>query len=142
MSKYVYRLLNDDESFLEIDKLRFECFNIKNFDETNGYLRKIRDGYVLVVGCYLDNSLVGGVYVSDYLNSLYIDQLFVKENCRRMHIGSGLLEFVFKNKNIFENYFNKKFDVSRLESANKDDFYHYIGYRDENNLIGTMRKKI
>ena len=140
-----YELLdNNNKDILEIEMLRCEAFNIKELVKDSYYYKKIKDGDMVVVKCYLDDKLVGGVYVTNSYSSLFIDQIFIRPKYQRngLHIGSRLLNYVLENKNIFEDYFNKKFSVSRLENRCQDEFYNYMGYKNENNLMDTMKRRI
>ncbi len=94
------------------------------------------------MGAFLDNELVGVVYINDYYKSLYIDQIFVDKKLHRNKIATNMLKYVLNNKEMFEKIFNKKFDISRLESNGSDLFYEEMGYKKENNVIGTFKRRI
>ncbi len=87
--------------------------------------------------------MIGGIYLSDSYSSLFVEQIFVSKNYQfsDLKVGSNLLHFIIDNKSIFEKRFNKKFNISRLESKNQDKFYSSNGYVQENNLIGTMKRR-
>ena len=144
MNQLSYRLLNSSDFItFHPEHLRQDAYSsTEKFSDF--YLKKIKEGYLLAFGCFYQNQLVGCAYLSNYLNSLYIEQLFVKKEYQNhpLHIGYHLLEYILVNKKIFEDYFNEIFEYSRLESRGHDSFYQALGYRQENNLLETMKKRI
>ena len=142
MEELEFRLLDNLEDVINLEKLRSLCFDNKEFIVNNVYYDNIINGKIVVVECFYKNKLVGAIYVSDSLNSLYIEQLFILKEYRNRLFGTNLMNYVIDNKEIFEKYFNKRFIFSRLESRNKDNFYNKVGYRQEHNIMGTMKKNI
>lgn len=142
MSKLSYVFFDShDKEILNLEELRCEVFETEG---TSYYLDLIYKERMLAIGGYLDDKLVGGVYVTDSFDSLFIEQVFVKKEFQNnsLHIGSSLLKYILENKKIIEKFFHKEFNRCRLESRNKDSFYKMLGFREENNIIGTMKRRI
>ena len=143
MLEFELMAISDDE-ILKIEKLRCEVFNYDFSRENNYYFRELKKGNIIGIKCLYDGKLIGGIYLSDLYSSLFVEQIFVSKNYQfsDLKVGSNLLHFIIDNKSIFEKKFFKKFNISRLESKNHDKFYISNGYVQENNLIGTMKRKI
>ena len=142
MNKLIYKIYNPKSKEIEdLEKLRCEIIKI---DKSNYYLDLLLKGKIIGIGCYYNNQLIGGSYISDFLNSLYIEQIFVKEEYQNnaLHIGSSILKYILENKKIFSEYYNKNFDNCRLESKNRDSFYSKLGFKNEGNIMGTMKKRL
>ena len=132
----------------EIETLRKEAFNI---DETkldaginNFYEKQIEDNKILPIGGYVNDELVAGIYISAALNSLFIEQLFVKKEYRHNGYGKQIVKFVLDNKHIFEEFFKQEFDFSKAEIRNNDalKLVENLGYSETNDIYGTFRKRI
>ncbi len=132
----------------EIETLRKEAFNI---DETkldaginSFYEKQIDDNKILPIGGYVNDELVAGIYISAALNSLFIEQLFVKKEYRHNGYGKQIVKFVLDNKHIFEEFFKQEFDFSKAEIRNNDalKLVENLGYSETNDIYGTFRKRI
>lgn len=132
----------------EIETLRKEAFNI---DETkldaginSFYEKQIDDNKILPIGGYVNDELVAGIYISSALNSLFIEQLFVKKEYRHNGYGKQIVKFVLDNKHIFEEFFKQEFDFSKAEIRNNDalKLVENLGYSETNDIYGTFRKRI
>ncbi len=132
----------------EIETLRKEAFNI---DETkldaginSFYEKQIDDNKILPIGGYVNDKLVAGIYISAALNSLFIEQLFVKKEYRHNGYGKQIVKFVLDNKHIFEEFFKQEFDFSKAEIRNNDalKLVENLGYSETNDIYGTFRKRI
>ncbi len=143
MLKFELVKISDDD-ISEIEKLRCEVFNFGFSEKNNYYFRKLKEGKIIGIKCLYEKKLIGGIYLSDAYNSLFVEQLFVskKYQLSDLKVGSKLLHFIIDNKTVFEKKFNKQFNVSRLESRNQDEFYIRNGYIKENHLIDTMKRRI
>lgn len=142
MNELIYKINNPNSKEIEeLEKLRCEIIKI---DKSNYYLDLLLNGKIIGIGCYYNNQLIGGAYISDFLNSIYIEQLFVKEEYQNnaLHIGSSILKYILENKKIFSEYYNKNFDTCRLESKNRDSLYSKLGFKKEGNIMGTMKKRL
>lgn len=130
-----------DSRIIEIEKLRREVFHV---DNGKYFIREISNDKIIVIGCFLQKKLVGGAYISLSYNSLFIESIFVEEKYQRnaLHVGSLMFQYILNHKNIFEKIFNTTFHQCRLESRNQDSFYEKLGFREEDNVIGTMKRSI
>ena len=128
----------------KLEKLRCNAYGMEYNGDNLYYKNKISDGNIVPLGCFYKQELVAGIYISNSLNSLFIEQIFVKREFQNsdLHIGNYLLHYVLKNKHIFEDYFGVKFSYSRLDNRGHESFYEKLGYVSENNLLDTMKKRI
>ena len=131
-------LVLDNDEFLKLENLRYEVLGLpKEIMGKSYYLDKFNKYKLLGAGAYIDNKLVGGIYISDSYDTLYIEYLFVSKEYQsnKNHIGSELLSFVLKNKNAFEEYFNIDIYVSMLEPGSEllRMYYRKFGYKDIGN---------
>ena len=64
--------------------------------------------------------------------------LFIKKEYQRsnLHLGSNLLKYILKNKQIIENYFQTNFYYSYLDtSKNNEQLFLQLGYQEKNFLM-------
>ena len=125
-----------------VDRLRYDVENLE-YVEDNYFINKIKNNEICVLACFIDNSVVGGVYLSNYLNSLYVEKVFVKESFQKQGIASSMIKYVINNKDYFEGFFNKRIDYSKLEPNSNltIDIYRKLGYRGPDDL-NIMRRRI
>ena len=125
-----------------VDRLRYAIHDC-NYEECNFYINRIKKDEICVLACFIENDLAAGMYISNYLNSLYVEKLFVKESFRKQGIASNMINYVINNKEYFENFFNQKIDYSRLEPNSNltIDIYRKLGYRGPDNL-NIMKRRI
>lgn len=137
-----YKLMEPtkENSYLT-EQLRLKSYGInpspKDFDEY--YIENICNGTIIAIICYQDNKPIGGCYISDTFNSIYIDYLFVLPEYQNkgLHIGRSILQYIFDNKNIVEEYYNKEFTQSKLyaTSPKSKALYKKIGYKEQQELL-------
>lgn len=135
-----YKIVNENE-FDEIEQIRKKAFNIK--EGNCYYLDKLKKADFIAIGLYVDNHLVGGIYISKSLNSLYLECGFIEEKYRNMGLFHNMIDYILINKEKFEIYFNTKFEFSRLEPNSKEmiNYYRDIGFSGPNDY-NIMSKKI
>ena len=141
MGMLVCRLFDkDDNQVYSIEKLRRDVFHV---DIGDYFEHQINDGKITVLGCFFQDKLVGGAYLSSSFDSLFVESIFVKEEYQHhpLHIGSFMIQYIFEHKDIFEKMFHTTFSQCRLESRNQDSFYQNLGFRQENNIMGTMKRR-
>lgn len=71
-----------DENIEKLELARFDAYGMKvdDFDLKNTFsANQLRNKKYLAFGAYLEDELVGGCYISNSRNSLYIEELFVKK---------------------------------------------------------------
>lgn len=142
MIEYRVLLLNDEIINL-LECLRYDSYQMK-FDKsvvTQGYYyNALSNNKYFVFGCFCDNFLIGGCYVSNLYNSLYIEQLFIKREHQNNGIGHKFLEYVLKNKCLIEDFYHNRFYYSYLDATPRaESLYKRLGYREDNYL---MKKRI
>ena len=132
-----HRILKD---YKEVEKLRRKVFDIK--PELDYYENNLKEGKMIAVGSYIDDKLVGAAYISSSLHSLFIEQLFVHKEHQKKGIGSNLIRYILKHKNLFENYFNEKFIYSKAEPSSEEAFkmVQNLGYERSNDALDSVRK--
>lgn len=146
MNNIHYKLIPlTNENIELLENIRYNAFGIdknKLEIESSFYAKKLKEKKYIVFGVSLNNQLVGACYISNYHNSLYIEQLFIlkKYQKTKLHLGTNLLKFILSNKKIVENYFNTKFYFSYLENyKDTSDFYKTLGYEEKEFF---MRKRL
>ena len=135
----------DNIDIIKFETLRWNAFSHSGPVIVNNYFKdKIEKGEIMVVGCYYLDELIAGAYISPNFQSLYIDELFVRRDFQRnqSHIGTFLMRYILNHKEEIEKYFNCSFSISRLDNKGAHSFYQSLGYKDENNVMGTMKRKI
>lgn len=91
-------------------------------------------------------NIVATCYVSDLLNSLYVEYLFVQPEYQKtgLKLGIKLLQYIINNKHLAEEYFGCKFSKSKLTPSNEGitKIYEEEGYKIDDNDITVMTKRI
>ena len=144
MDDFNFTVIDGENNFKLLESLRFDSYGIHNIDFNQYYYDKFIHHKILLYGAFYHGVLVGGAYISSSFDSLFVEQLFVKKEFQKsyLHVGSKLLNYIIYDKKYCEEFFKTKFDVSRLESRNNDLFYQKLGYQKEDNIYGTMKKRI
>lgn len=60
------------ENIKEVEKVRYNAYGYSFTCENNCFVEAILDGKIIMFGCYIFDELVGGCYVSNSNQSLYI----------------------------------------------------------------------
>ena len=130
-----------EESSLDIanklEELRLRSYGInpspKDYDPY--YIDNIIKGNMLAFTCYKDNDIIGGCYISNAFNSIYVDYLFILKEYQNkgLHIGRQLLQFILDNKILVEEYYKTEFNESRLYALTDKtkEIYSSMGYEEE-----------
>ena len=141
MHNFEYRVFNQEKDYINLEQLRKDVFKIK---DSEYYMTKILEGKILVIGCFYQDELVAGAYLSNSYHSLFVEQIFVRDDYQGsvLHVGYYLMKYILEHKEIFDEFFHTSFDQCRLESRNCDSFYEKLGFKTEDNILGTMRKRI
>lgn len=129
----------------ELELARFDAYGMKtdDFDLKNTFsANQLRNKKYLAFGAYLEDELVGGCYVSNSRNSLYIEELFVKKEAQKIKVGTNLLKYVLKRKSFIEKYYHQEFNTSCLENRNESNgIYQSLGYRKISSIVMSKRFK-
>lgn len=141
-----YKIIDKTEkNIFLLEQIRLNAYQIdtSNFNIQNGFYAKdlVNHNY-LVIGCFIENELIGAAYIKDTYQSLYIDQIFIRKEYQKapQHFGTNLLKYILENKDIVEKYFHTSFTYSYLDDGrNTKKFYENLGYTETNNL---MRKHL
>ena len=139
---FEYNIIENNE-LDEVENLRKRVLNL-TMVEKSFYYKELKNGKMQAIGVVLNNKLIAGAYISNSLNSLYIEQIFVDKQYQNKGVATNLINYIHKNKSIFENYFNSKFNVSKLEPNSKQikKFYENLGYVESNDFQQSMKKRI
>ncbi len=125
----------------KVEELRIYSYGFN--DNTNTfYTDALKSRKMLALGAYINDELVGAAYLSGYLNALYIENVFVKCEYRNKKVATDLINYIIMNKDIFENFFGKKFMKSMIEpnSIITINLYEKIGYSGPNSLNIMSRR--
>ena len=140
-----YKILNSND-YIEIDEL--DKIRIKSFDQETSsdfFINKIKNNQLSAVQVSKDNNVIGGayVYISPNTYSLNIDRVFILEEYRHNKYASDLLNYILKNKKIFEDIYDTKINKSIVEPSSEGliDFYKLNGYHGPN-AMGIMYKML
>lgn len=134
----------NEENIEKLELARFDAYGMKTdeFDIKNTfYANELRNKKFLAFGTYLEDELIGGCYVSNSRNSLFIEQLFIKRKYQRLKLGTLLLTYILENKEMIEKYYQREFNACCLENRKElDKFYESLGYKRINQMV--MKKRI
>lgn len=134
-----------DENIEKLELARFDAYGMKtdDFDLKNTFsANQLRNKKYLAFGAYLEDELVGGCYVSNSRNSLYIEELFVRKDTKQIEVGTDLLKYVLKRKSFIEKYYHQEFNTSCLENREElNDIYQSLGYRKISQIVMSKRFK-
>ena len=134
-----------DENIEKLELARFDAYGMKrdDFDLKNTFSAdQLRNKKYLAFGAYLEDKLVGGCYVSNSRNSLYIEELFVRKDAKQIEVGTNLLKYVLKRKSFIEKYYRQEFNTSCLENREElNGIYQSLGYRKISQIVMSKRFK-
>lgn len=128
--------------------LRFRAYgiNASRNDLDEYFIGEITSGRVLVFTCNIDNETVAVAYISNFSDSLFVDYLFVIPEYRNkgLQLGRNLLLYIINNKQIVEEYFNRKFKYSKLSATSEKSksLYLKIGYKESTNNTDLLIRNI
>jgi len=135
---------NSDQELDAIEMIRKQAFHLKPTGE-NHYKKHIREGKMIPFSMEKeDGEMIGGCYLGEYRNSIYVYFLFLKPEYQKsgLQLGRKLLLEVLKHKKEIEEILHQSFDTSSLH-PNCDkvkEVYESIGYKEES--YGYYIKKI
>ena len=134
-----YKVVDDINS---VENLRRYSYGFGE-DINKFYSNSLTNKTMIAIGAYIDEKLVGAAYISSYLTSLYIENIFVDKEYRNNKVATNLIKYVITNKDIFENFFGKEFITSKLEPNSSEiiRLYERLGYS-EPNSFNIMNKRI
>ena len=134
-----------DENIEKLELARFDAYGMKtdDFDLKNTFsANQLRNKKYLAFGAYLEDKLVGGCYVSNSRNSLYIEELFVRKDAKQIEVGTNLLKYVLKRKSFIEKDYQQEFSTSCLENREElNGIYQSLGYRKISQIVMSKRFK-
>ncbi len=132
-----YKVLDNTlENATMLEHLRLSSYGFtpteEDYDES--YIKDICTKRILPFIIIYKDKIVGGSYVSNTLNSLYIDYLFILPEYQEkgLRLGRQLLKFILKNKQLVEEYFDTNFTQSKLCATNEKTkkLYTKMGYKE------------
>ena len=129
---YKVECVYGDDKIIDFEKRRVEAFDGKKDIKTiknAPYGKAIKDGDMLALNCLEGDKAIGGVLLDVKGEDLHIERLFVDFEKRGNGVGTFLLEYIDKNKGIFEDYFGLSLDGILLEPLQSNiDYYYDRGY--------------
>ena len=134
MEGYTIKIVGKtEEEILQIEALRKQVFHIKA-SAPNRYAKQIRDEKIIPFALFKGEDLIGGCYVGEGFDSLYIYYLFVREDFQKtgLRLGRGLLQEVLDHKAEIEALFDNHFERSALHPISEEvkKIYQKIGYQE------------
>ena len=138
-------LLSNIEEYEKIEELRKEVFDLKSSPGTY-YLNGLIDNKIKAVATKKDNEIIAGCYFHSFINSLVIDQVFVKENYQEtgLKLGRKLLLELLNHKKELEKILDTELYTTSIEPIDEKAEYIYrkIGYKQGNSFTGMMHKSL
>lgn len=129
----IHIIPDSEEQIRKIESLRKSVFHLKQ-DAPNRYAKPIRDGMIIPFALYKGDELIGGCYVGDGYDSLYIYYLFIREDYQKtgQNIGRRFLQNIINHKEQIEVLLNHPVKQSALHPMNDNlkKVYRAIGYQD------------
>ena len=126
------KLATTNDEILEFEQLRTKVFSRgKELDslEKSPYARHIKNGDLLAFQCLKEGKQIGGMLLATDKNNIKIHRLFVEEKERSNGAGSFMLDYVYKHKEFFEDYYGLDLSGIIMEPLNSSvDFYFNNGY--------------
>lgn len=118
------RILETEDNIVKSELLRLTAFNVdlQDFDVSNSYYYMgIKNNLFIPFGLFIKGQLVAGCYVSNFNDSLYIDQLFVNPIFHNtgLRFGRMILRYILNNKKQLEEIFERKLTTSTIEPLNE-----------------------
>jgi len=132
---YKIRMVCNENDLDEVEKIRKEAFHLKE-NSINVFKKHIQAGMMVAFSLETeDNEKIGGCYLGEYNNTLYVYYLFLKESYQKSGKGIGrnfLLE-ILKHKKAIELILNKNYDFSSLHPTctKLTNMYKEIGYEEK-----------
>lgn len=148
MQERVTIMHNTKENAVMTEQMRLRAYGIqKDLDvKDSEYIEEITKGDILVFLYAVEDHPIAGCYISNFLNALYVDYLFVLPDYQRkgLRYGQKLLSYILEHKEVVEQYFHRKFSVSELTPGKEEiaPVYEAIGYKKKSSNTGTMYRKI
>lgn len=139
------KIAKDKNTIRNLEYIRENAFGMKHKNkeelENNYFYKNIENGKMVLFYIIDNDQIVGGCIVSNTLNSLYIEKLFINPAYQNKGYGLNLLKYILEHKNILEEYYHTKFSVARLEPLNGlNKYYSKLGFKESS--LDTMKKHI
>lgn len=138
-----FKFLNNNLiNYMKLERIRSSAYFIDYF-VSDRFTNKVLNNQLLLVGAFIDNELVAGAFITDELDSLYIDQLFVGVKYQRneLHVGYNLMKYILNNKDKVEEYFHKELLLSKLQASDSlQPFYKKLGYHTGENYMHMIKR--
>lgn len=131
MSTYTIKIVKTPEELSLIESIRKEAFHLKD-NSFNLYQKHIKANKIIPFALYKEDEMIGGCYIGEYQNAMYVYSLFLKENYQRSGEGIGrkfLLE-LSKYKKAIEALLKSTFEFISLHPCSDKliEIYESIGF--------------
>lgn len=119
-------LSTDDDTLINIEKLRAECFNTEPNFQFNWYINSIQSGRLIPFGTYVDDELAASAFVEYTQEKLHITLIFTKPKFQEtgLKLGRQLLKYIISNKKVLEEYFGV--EINQIELSYKSEKSHQL----------------
>lgn len=141
-------VLPTENNIIQLETLRSNAYNNSNFQSkiNSYYANQLRKNKYIVFAYIYEGEMVAACYVSNSLDSLYVEQLFVAKRYQEvgLHLGQKLLSSIIENKNFVEHYFNKEFTYTKISPCDpkSNNIYKKMGYRLIHKSLNIFGKRI
>ena len=144
MEGYTIQIMGKSEQEIhKIESLRKQAFHLKA-STPDRYASAIKRDKIIPFALFKGEELIGGCYVGDNFDSLYIYYLFLNESYQKsgLKLGRRLLTEILAHKQEIEALLEKPLTCSKLHPNSEPvrKVYEEIGYQNANN--GVMIKRI
>lgn len=132
---YKIRIVCNDSDLDEVEQIRKEAFHLKE-NAINTFKKHIENGKMIAFSLETEeDEKIGGCYLGEYNNTLYVYYLFLKESYQRSGKGIGrrfLLE-IFNHKKAIELILKHNYEYSSLHPTctKLTEMYKEIGYQEQ-----------
>lgn len=142
-----FAILKNDNDMIELmERLRKNAFGFDADTINQYYINRLMDNSLVMLACVYNNKLIGGAYIANRFNKLYIESLFVDKSLQRskLHVGTRIMNYIINNNELFDKLFDTKFYFSSLEPIDEEvaSFYKRLGYHQNDNDSLILRKKL
>ena len=125
----------NDDTLIDLERLRAETFNTTPNYNFNWYVSSIQSGRCLPFGTYIDNELAAGAIIEQSNDVLHIILIFTKPKYQDsgLKLGRELLNYIISNKEVIDQYYGSVINQVELSYMGKKshEIYLKVGFQEE-----------
>ena len=136
------KLLKTEEEKKEIEELRREIYNTPGISLY--FYNKLINNKAYALAVIDEGKMIAGCYFHRFMNTLMVDELFVKESYRRQKIGTSLIQKLVNSKEYLEELLGGEITNCRLEPIGESakEFYEKNAFYEGTKKDGIMYKGV